>query len=287
MLSVSQLFSNSRLALFGHRSSRRAVLSRWSEVSCLEDRALLAGVVNASFSAGTLTITAVDDLTPVGIEGGLNNQNVVLTGGAAGVVTVAGANATTVNGAGTFSGVTAIKFDMKLGNDGAVLNSVVISGGVTYLGGDGNNSLTFDTGTQSYGSLSVTNGDGADLVKINIADVTVSGAVVISNGDGEDTQEFGAIGSSDVSFGSLKINSGNGKSTVKSQAGNLVVLGTTQITTGDGEAEIRLTPLFLTLGGALSIANSSDDSEIEIGNSGTAATAAKAATINNTGAVHR
>ena len=97
----------------------------------------MAGVVNATFAAGTLTITAVDDLTPAGLAGGLNDQSVSLVGGAAGLVTVAGLAGTTVTGGTSFAGVNAIKLDMKLGNDSVQLQSVLIFGGLTYLGGDG------------------------------------------------------------------------------------------------------------------------------------------------------
>lgn len=283
MFSLSQFFSKSLPARFGGRSARRASVTRWSDVSCLESRALLAGVVNASFSGGTLTLTAVDDLTPIGIQGGLNDQEVLLTGAAAGVVTVAGVNGTIVNGAGVFTGVTAIKIDMKLGNDIAVLNSVSITGAATFLGGDGNNTLKFDTGFQFFGSLAVTNGDGKDSVKINTSDVTVTGAVVINNGDGEDKNEFGTSSSSDVSFGSLKVTSGNGDTTIKALAGVFTVLGTTQFTSGEGEAEIKLTPLTLTLGGALTVTNSTDSNEVAIGGSAVVATNAKAVTITNGG----
>lgn len=147
----------------------------------LESRALLAGVANATFSGGTLTITGVDDLTAAAVTGSTNNQQITLTGGGAGVVTVAGV-ATTVNGAGTFTGVTTIKIDLKLGDDTATLTNISITGGLTYLGGDGDNRLTLDSGgNHSYGSITVTNGDGFDVFEMDgTGDLTVAGALTIT-----------------------------------------------------------------------------------------------------------
>ena len=95
----------------GRRRAHRALSrSRWTVAALeqLETRIVPAGVANVTFAAGTLTITAVDDLTPAGITGGLNNQSVQLNGGGAGIVSVVGNSGTTLTGAvGTFNGVTA------------------------------------------------------------------------------------------------------------------------------------------------------------------------------------
>lgn len=260
--SVQKLISGAetRRVRGGHRS--------W--VPQLESRALLAGTAIVTQSGGTLTITGVDDLTPAGITGNLNDQVITIVGGAAGAVTVAGVG-TTVTGAGFYSGVTAIKFDLKLGNDQATLTNVLITGALTYLGGDGNNTLSLEgAASHTYGSISVTNGDGADVLRfIGTGDLAVTGAVTISNGEGEGEVDLGNNVASDITLGSFKYTSADGRDELDLRPGTLSILGTTQVTTGDGNADVEIIPLStLTLGGAVTITTGSDLNNISIGNQG-------------------
>lgn len=250
--------------------ARRVRAKHRSWVPQLESRALLAGTAIVTQSGGTLTITGVDDLTPAGITGNLNDQVITIVGGAAGSVTVAGVG-TTVTGAGFYSGVTAIKIDLKLGNDQATLTNVLITGALTYLGGDGNNNLILDgAAAHTYGSISVTNGDGADLFRFTgTGDLAVTGAVTISNGEGEGEVDLGSNVATDITLGSFKYTSGDGSDEVDLRPGTLSIAGTTQVTTGDGNADVDIIPLTtLSLGGALTIATGSDLNTISIGNQG-------------------
>ena len=160
----------------------------------------------------------------------MNNQSVNLAGdGVVGDVTVFSLSGTTLTGAaGPFTGVTAIKLDMKLGDDSATVVGVRITGALTFLGGDGNNTLNVGAGTQSFGSITVTNGDGNDIFDVDgsavTSNITVSGAVTVNHGDGDDTNSFGETGLTTISFGSLKITSGDGVSQVKAPAGNGTVV---------------------------------------------------------------
>lgn len=288
---ASRQFWNSFVATLAgrSRSARNKSTRRFSAVAAverLEPRALLAGVVNVTFASGTLTITGVDDLTPAGFAGGLNDQSVSLVGSAAGLVTVSGLAGTTVNNGGTFAGVTAIKLDMKLGNDSVQLQSVFIFGSLTYLGGDGDNRITFNAGTQSFSSISVTNGEGLDRFEIIGSDLAVSGAVTISNGDGDDIETLGSLATDDVYFGSLKITSGDGAGQITSLGNSLAVIGTTQIITGDGTSELTLTPAILTLGSTLSMTNGSDFNTVEIGKAGASNNAAGITLQNGNGGSH-
>ena len=225
--SVQKLISGTetRRVRGGHRS--------W--VPQLESRALLAGTAVVTQSGGTLTITGVDDLTPAGITGGLNNQVITIVGGGAGSVTVAGVG-TTVTGAGFYSGVTAIKFDLKLGNDQATLTNVQITGALTYLGGDGNNNLIMNGATgHTYGSIAVTNGDGNDDFNVTgTGDLTVTGALTINYGEGDGDVDLGDNAASDIVLGSFKYTSGDGEDNLDLRSGTLSILGTTQVTTGNG-----------------------------------------------------
>ncbi len=263
--SVQKLISGTetRRVRGGHRS--------W--VPQLESRALLAGTAIVTQSGGTLTITGVDDLTPAGITGNLNDQVITIVGGAAGAVTVAGVG-TTVTGAGFYSGVTAIKFDLKLGNDQATLTNVLITGALTYLGGDGNNNLFMDgVNGHTYGSISVTNGDGDDKFRyLGTGDFAVTGAMTISNGDGAGDVQLGNGNNvaPDITLGSFKYTAADGSDELDLRPGTLSILGTTQVTTGDGDADVDIIPVTtLSLGGAVTITTGSDFNVISIGNSGT------------------
>lgn len=259
--------------------ARRVRAKHRSWVPQLESRALLAGTAIVTQSGGTLTITGVDDLTPAGITGLLNNQEITITGGGAGTVTVAGVG-TTVTGAGLYSGVTAIKIDLKLGDDIATLTNVQITGVLTYLGGDGNNDLTLNGASgHTYGSIVVTNGDGGDEIRLTgTGDLSVTGAVTISNGEGEGFVQLGDNASSDVSLGSFKYAALDGSDKVAFQSGTVAIAGTTQITTGEGTTDIDLKPsLSLALGGATTITAGHDFNQINIGDFGSVS--GKAVTI--------
>src|SRR5262245_47932836 len=111
----------------------------------LEDRSVPAGVVNATFAAGVLTITAVDDPTDVNLTN-TNHQNITLDGAAANNFTVianSGETGTAITGS-PFNGVTSIKLVMGLGNDTVTITDVKLAGAVTFLGGSGNNTLNID-----------------------------------------------------------------------------------------------------------------------------------------------
>lgn len=81
------------------RGRRRPQPQVAAEIGTLEPRALLNGVVNATFAAGTLTLTGVDDLSQNGVLNGLSDQSIQLIGNGQGLVTVRGLEGTVVNGA--------------------------------------------------------------------------------------------------------------------------------------------------------------------------------------------
>ena len=181
-------------------------------------RTLLAGTINVAFLNGALTLTAVDDLTQAGVVGLKNDNVIVLTSSAPGVVTLSGAGETfALAGAGPFNGVTSIKLDLKEGNDQVTLSAINMSGAVTILGGEGDTSVA---GGGAPGSLIVTNGDGNDT--FNLAGLTVTGAVTISNGVGNTSTSL-----TGANFGSLKITNTDGLDTYT--VVNSKVTGTTAI----------------------------------------------------------
>lgn len=216
------------------RRNGRSQPGSWNEVAPCESRQLLAGTVNVTFSGGTLTITAVDDLSPAGVLGGLNDQELLLQGGVAGTVQILALDGETINGGTVFSNVVNLKLDMKQGEDFVDLSGVRITGALTYLGGEGDSALNFTSGVQEFGSITVTNGDGNDEVEIDGSDVTVAGAVTITTGTGDALLNLGDGANDDVSFGSLKVTAVEQNLDINVRGRSFTVTGATQInSTGD------------------------------------------------------
>src|SRR3954468_9618100 len=158
----------------------------------LEDRAVPAGVVTATFAAGVLTLTALNDPTDVNLTNA-NHQNITLDGAGGNTITVIANDGETGSAftGGPFGGMTAIRLVMGLGNDTVTLTDAALAGTVTFLGGSGDNHLNIDgaanfstfagpsPGNVTLGGLSVTNGDGDDNFAVGGGSNTINGNVVI------------------------------------------------------------------------------------------------------------
>ena len=111
----------------------------------LEGRSVPAGVVNATFAAGVLTITGVDDLTDVNVTNQESSEH--HPGWGRGQqhyrARELGETGTAFTG-GPFNGVTSIKLLMGLGNDTVTITDSTLAGGITFLGGSGDNTLNID-----------------------------------------------------------------------------------------------------------------------------------------------
>ncbi len=122
---------NSLWALGGRHAQLKRRNARGSsqlgrlQVEALEGRNAPAGVVTTSQIGTTLVVTGIDDMTPAGVSGGLNNQAVIITGTGLGSITVAGDLGTTINGQTNFSGIDNIRFSMGFGNDTALVTSTI------------------------------------------------------------------------------------------------------------------------------------------------------------------
>lgn len=149
--------------------------------SC-EDRALPSGTVIASFASGVLTLTGDD----------LNNEVLLVNTGT--TLDVVGQNATTIPGVTSFTNVTGLIVNMKDGNDVLTINnaaSLAIPGNVSLNMGDGDNSVLFDTAEKlRLGNVTITNGDGADIIKINggLGKESEIGQLTVALGIGYNTQ---------------------------------------------------------------------------------------------------
>jgi hypothetical protein len=136
----------------------RAILSRSLCCEPLETRDTPAGIVSAAVSGGVLTLTG-DDAD--------NFVSLVQTGT---TIDVAGPNGTTITGGTSFPNVTALRAVLADGNDSLAIDNTAafnLPGAVTVDLGDGQNALALSTNAKlDLGALTVTAGDGADLVTV-------------------------------------------------------------------------------------------------------------------------
>lgn len=250
----------------------------------LEDRSVPAGVVNATFAAGVLTITAIDDPTDVAITN-TNHQNITLDGAGANNFTVTANNletGTAITGI-PFSGVTSIKFIMGVGDDTVTITDAVLTGAVTYLGGSGDNRLFIDgagnfsgfagasPGNVTIGSLSVTNGDGSDATRIGGGTHKINGNVSIANGIGGSDVEFGAGGTDVTSVGgTVKVTNLAGFDTVGANGTTATFTGAITINNGNGGSTIDIVATTNTLTGGITVTNG--DGNDDFATSGTSFT---------------
>jgi hypothetical protein len=214
-----------------------------------EERNVPAGIVNATFAAGVLTITAVDDLTDVNITHS-NDQNITLDGAGANNVSVIANNAETGTAftGSPFNGVTSIKLVMGLGNDKVTITDAVLTGGVTFQGGSGNNTLNIDgvgnfsafaggsPGNVKIASLTVTNGDGSDNTEIGGGTHEITGNVTITNGVGGSFVSFGVDPGNVTSVGgAVKITNLAGTDEFQTNGTTATFTGPITINNGNGE----------------------------------------------------
>ena len=233
-----------------------------------------AGNVTAVLSAGTLAIVATDLLTPQAVLDGLNNQDISVVGNGAGNFTVSGNNNTTVNGLidVQFANVTNIRIDMRLGNDKAVVLAANLPGTLTFLGGDGNNTLTVDgnEGAQTFGAITVNNGDGNDTLQIISGITTIKGALIINNGVGDSDVTLNRAASADeLTAGGISLLNGDGRDEFHVFGNRLTVTGTMTIDHGTSAfTDTDITAKTISLGGLLSVNNLDGTDNFKLGAAG-------------------
>jgi len=193
----------------------------------LDERLPLAGNVHALMSNGLLTISAGDLDNMVAVWGGAN----------AGQVTVAGAGQTTVNGSASnksFSGVTAIRFNLQGGNDQALVTRLNLAGGVGFEGGNGNDRLLLrgegptssfpplNQGTIPFGPLEIqsVNAQGsAGDDTLNLVSAKVRDLLYFAGGSGGDqVQVDGAKSANQFGRVELHMEAGNDQVNFRSAA---------------------------------------------------------------------
>ena len=243
----------------------------------LEDRSVPAGVVNATFAAGVLTITAVDDPADVNITN-TNHQNITLDGAGTNNLTVTANNletGTAITGS-PFTGVTSIKFVLGLGDDRVIITDAVLTGAVTYLGGSGDNDLFIDgagnisgfagasPGNVTIGSLSVTNGDGFDATNIGGGTHQINGNVTITNGIGGSDVAFG-VGGADVTavVGSVKVTNLAGLDTIEASGTTATFTGAITISNGNGGSDVGFLATTNTLTGGITVTNGDGNDDFD------------------------
>src|SRR5262245_17903182 len=111
----------------------------------LDQRVMPAGTVHATLFPGMLTLTGIDKTAQADVLAGLNDQHISITGTGPGSFTIAGVGGTTIDGLPSIavSKVNNLRIDLRLGDDVVDVNSASLSGNLTYLGGSGDDSITF------------------------------------------------------------------------------------------------------------------------------------------------
>src|SRR5262245_32720810 len=240
--------------------SQRRPVRRPLNLEPLEGREVPANLVSTAFAAGTLTITGLDDLTTAGVQAGNNDQVVIVNGGAAGVVnlTLGGTSVFAPGSLAGFTGVKTIKLDMRLGNDVVTVNNVNITGDLTFLGGNGDDTLEIGgfTSNQSFGKVTVTNGDGNDSFTFHNGVSKVSGALTVNNGVGNSQVTLSDQAADELTVGSLSITNGDGFDALIVGGAKFTVNGATSIANGNGSSITKIAPTSKAqLSGAFTINN--------------------------------
>ena len=121
----------------------------------LDDRITPAGNITTKMVSGILTISSTD--------GGQNNQNIALLGASEGHVSISAQDGETFTGKNSFNHVIRVVIKMGNGNDTVTCVDLKLSkrgSGVTFTGGNGNNSLFFDGLNIKIDTLKATSGTG-------------------------------------------------------------------------------------------------------------------------------
>ena len=251
----------------------------------LEERETPAGAVTATLSGGTLSIVAVDDTSKNGVLDGLNDQKLTLAGGV-GAFTVSGTDLTTVNGlpAQTFKGVTSVRLDMRQGNDEVTVAAAVLSGTLTFNGGDGNDRLIIGSGVavpKSFGAVTVNGGDGDDGLIIGNGTTTISHALTFNGGAGDSGVTLGLAAGDELSVGTMSIANGEGNDQILVGEAKFTSAGAVTINNGvSATSRVVMDADVVNLGGNLTITNLAGDDEVTLGSAAGAFTS-RGVTINN------
>jgi len=244
---------------------RSAVVPRFE---VLEGRVVPAGTLNTTFAGGLLTVTALDDL----VNNANNQQNITLTGAGAGNFTLTpnGGETFTGAGAGPFMGVTDIRFNMGLGNDIVSVVAANLSGTMTVMGGDGNNSLLIGP-TNNFGNVSVVNGDGNDVLQLSNGINNITANLTINNGVGDSTTLLGNLAADRTTIGgNLTITNGAGFDVLNVSGEFFNVVGALTIANGNGGSNTNIDAAggvapVNEVGGAISITNGAGVDAIQFG----------------------
>lgn len=242
----------------------------------LEGRMVPAGVVNATFSLGVLTLTAVNDPNDVDILG-TNNQNIVIDGAGGNDITVTGNDGETGTAftAGLFVNVTKIVLVMGLGDDRVTITDSSLTGNLVFKGGSGDNDLFVDgvnnssgtagasPGNNTLGNIKITNGDGLDFFAIGGGTNVINGSVTINNGlGGSETRANSLVADVTTIGGTVTVTNLDGADTFRTGGTSATFTGKVIINNGTGGSLTRFAaPTTTTLIGGISISNGAGNDE--------------------------
>lgn len=260
-------------------SVRRSKHGRFTRLHLerLDDRSVPANLVTAQLLGPNLVITGLDDLTDIGVLNGDNDQVVTITGTGLGSFNVDVGGGTefllpgkvTSKATQSFKGVTSIKIDMRLGDDLVIVNNANLSGELSFTGGHGNDQLIIGgvAGNQTFGKITINNGDGNDIFQFGRGSNKVLGDVKINNGVGNSQVVLNVLASDELAInGSLTISNGDGSDLLQVGGKNFTIGGNIVVANGNGPSDTVITPTGkATVGGMLSITNGEGFDDVALG----------------------
>jgi hypothetical protein len=203
--------------------------------------------VTASVIAGVLTVKPE---TPTDANDDV--LSVTPVAGFAGRFTLAAVNGTFVNGTpfGTFDavGVTSMKVDLGEGNDSLEAKNLVLTGGISFRGGNGSNTFTLEDSLIGGGVsvTNLTNTSGSD--NTTILNSTINGSVAVNGGLGATSGFFNnafILGNLNYTTASSTMNPGDDSI----DGSGLIVGGNITVALANGENEFKANTIPVETGG--------------------------------------
>src|SRR5262245_20034976 len=211
----------------------------------LDERTMPAGTVHANLFGGLLTLSGIDKTAQAEVLAGLNDQHISITGTGPGSFTVAGVAGTTIDGLPsiTVSKVNTIRLNLRLGDDVVDVNSATLSGNLTFLGGSGDDSITFGTvaGNHTFGSVTLDLGDGTDQAIFTAGSTKIGGALRVVHADGFCSITLNTLLTDELTAASININGGGALTNVFAGGNKLAVSGPVTISGGSGSTTLDAT----------------------------------------------
>lgn len=237
----------------------------------LDPRIAPAGNVTAALDAptGKLTILGVNDLTSAGILAGNNDNQLSIVGTAPGAFKLDGLTGTLVNGAAStsFTGVKSVHIDLREGHDTVIFKSATLSGALTFIGGNGFDTLAFDgsSGPNQLGSVNFQGNAGNDSLVAQNGKLTILGLLSAQTHTGADEIRLGLAPGDEVEVGQLQVVNSHGKLSFEVRGNSFTSKKSVSITNGNEDASVLFQSANITLGDTLTMTSAHGSDTFTLG----------------------